>query len=710
MFPIFQQYFYIFSPVLWLFVYNMSDKKIKRRLNASFRIVIMLIICVITVYLFPKVGSFQYEYQKGMPWRYETLSAPFDFPIYKTDSELEKERQQAIEVQSPIFNRNKKIAPYQIEKFKTALNVLKDDNGLSYRDDLVLKLTQIYQSGILQLPEHFVPEKIKSIKIVENNIATTVDFNQVYTLKKAYASLSSYIERMGLPKNLREKILSLNLNNYLQPNLDFDQTKTAQAELKHLKDISLTEGMIQQGDIIISKRELVTPERIKVLNSLKTEYEHNLGSGETYMRTIGGQIILVLVALMIFSIYFYYSKKRIFYNNREFIFLYGLFLATILLGSAGYHQNFNMFAVPTLFFIIIVNILIGSRSALYLLLSTTLLISYYAPNSYMFAFMQLTAGIVAIFSLSHLQRRGQLILSIFLIFVTYSLVYIAFILTQEGEIRISHLFALLWLVLNCMLLTLTYPVIYIFERVFGYTSEITLIELSNPNHPALRNLTKKAPGTFQHSLMVANLAEEAIYRIGGNPLLARTGALYHDIGKTYDPIFFIENQTGGINPHDQFDFDVSAQHIINHVTKGVELAKKYNLPESIINFIRTHHGKSKVKYFYNSFKNKYPDKEIDESLFTYAGPDPVSRECAVLMMADAVEAASRTLADKTEENITQLVNNIIDGQLQDGRFANADITFKDIATVKKMFIEMLTNIYHSRIAYPKLEKKSENHN
>lgn len=477
--------------------------------------------------------------------------------------------------------------------------------------------------------------------------------------------------------------------------------------LDRLKNISLTQGMVQQGDVIITKRDLVTPEKVKILNSLKTEYQRNLGSTEMYMRTIGGQFMLVMVALMIFTIFFYYSKKRIFYNNREFIFLYGLFLATIVLGSLGYYQNFNMFAIPVLFFVIIVNILIGSRSALYLLLSSTLLISYYAPNSYMFAFMQLSAGIVSIFSLSHLQRRSQLILSIFLVFITYALVYIAFILTQEGEIRITHLFALIWLLINCLLLTLTYPVIYIFERIFGYTSEITLIELSNPNHPALRNLTKKAPGTFQHSLMVANLAEEAIYHIGGDPLLTRTGALYHDIGKTFDPIFFIENQSGGMNPHDQCDFDVSAQHIINHVTKGIELAKKYNLPETIINFIRTHHGKSKVKYFYNSFKNKYPDREIDESLFTYAGPDPVNRECAVVMMADAVEAVSRTLAVKTEENITKVVNDIIDGQLKDGRFANAEITFKDIAIVKRVFIEMLTNIYHSRIAYPKLENKEE---
>lgn len=685
----------------------MPNKKLKRRLNALFRLLIMLLICIITVYLFPKVGSFQYEYQKGMPWRYETLNAPFDFPIYKTDDELQEERKKVTQKQSPIFNLNPLTAPTQIAKFRTALHAFANEAPISVLEKLVQRLENIYQAGVLQLPEQLDADKIQNLKIVENKIAKTVDFSQIYTLKKAYTTLSEAVNQSSLSKSVQEKILSLNLNNYLQPNLDFDASKTSLDHLNQLKNISLTQGMIQKEDVIISKRELVTPEKVKLLNSLKNEYQHNSGSTETYMRTIGGQTLLVVMALVVFSIFFYYSKKRIFYNNREFIFLYGLFLATILLGSLGYYQSINMFAIPVLFFIIIVNILIGSRSALYLLLSTTLLISYYAPNSYMFVFMQIAAGIVAIFSLTHLQRRGQLILSIFLIFVTYSLVYVAFILTQEGEIRVTHLLGFLWLFVNCLLLTLTYPVIYIFERIFGYTSEITLIELSNPNHPALRNLTKKAPGTFQHSLMVANLAEEAIYRIGGNPLLTRTGALYHDIGKTYDPIFFIENQTGGINPHDQCEFDVSAQYIINHVTKGVEMAKKYNLPEAIINFIRTHHGKSKVKYFYNSFKNKYPDREIDENLFTYAGPDPVSRECSVVMMADAVEAVSRTLSNKTEENITKLVDNIIDGQVQDGRFVNADITFKDIAIVKKVFIEMLTNIYHSRIAYPKLEKKEE---
>ena len=685
----------------------MSDKKQKRRLYTLFRIVVILFMCAIIVYLFPKVGSFQYEFQKGMPWRYETLNAPFDFPIHKTEAELKEDREKATREQSPIYNLNPNTSTYQINKFNTALNRFRNPGNETALNNIVNKLKAIYTEGILQIPERMNPDDIQSVKIIENNIGKKVDLDKVYTLKKAYTTLSETINNSSLPNTVKENILSLNLNNYLQPNLEFDESKTGLEQLEHLKNISLTQGMVQKGDVIIAKRELVTPEKVKILNSLRLEYQHNLGSSEAQIRIIGGQIILTLASLVIFSVFFYYSKKRIFYNNKEFIFIYGLFLATVVLGSLGYHQNLNMYAVPVLFFTIIMNILIGSRSALYLLLSSSLLISYFAPNSYVYAFMQIAAGIVAIFSLSQLQRRGQLILSIGLIFITYALIYSAFILTQEGAIGLTHLFTFFWLFVNCLLLTLTYPVIYIFERLFGYTSEITLMELSNPNHPVLRTLTKKAPGTFQHSLMVANLAEEAIYRIGGNPLLTRTGALYHDIGKTYDPIYFIENQSGGINPHDQCEFDVSAQHIINHVTKGVELAKKYNLPEAIINFIRTHHGRSKVKYFYNSFKNKYPDKEINEALFTYSGPDPVSKECTVVMMADAVEAVSRTLAVKDEENITKLVNDIIDGQLQDGRYLNSDITFKDIGIVKRVFIDMLTTIYHSRIAYPKLNKQEE---
>lgn len=682
----------------------MPDKKIKRKLNIAFRIIVILLICSIIVFLFPKAGSFQYEFQKGMPWRYETLYAPFDFPIYKTEAELNAEREKISREQTPIFNLNEPIKQSQLNKFIAATEKYAEAGHRESIAALQEQLGSLYDKGILQIPETLDIAGLTTIKIVRDNIGRDVDFQKVYTLKKAYSTLNAFAQSLDLPQEIKEHILSLNLSNFIQPNLEFDASKTSLQLLNQLKTISPTQGMVRNGEVVIAKRELVTPEKIRLLNSLKTEYRHNAGTPLSNLRTTGGQIILTLTALIIFSIYFYYSKKRIFYNNKEFLFLYASFLATVALGSAGYYQNINMLSLPVLFFVIIVNILVGSRSALYLLIGSSLLVSYFAPNSYMYLFMQIAAGIVAIFSLAQLQRRGQLFFSIFFIFLVYAAVYISFMLTREGDIGLTHLFGLLWLFINCLLLSLTYPVIYIFERIFGFTSEITLIELSNPNHPALRALTKKAPGTFQHSLMVANLAEEAIYRIGGNPLLTRTGALYHDIGKSYDPIYFIENQTGGLNPHDGQDFDVSAQHIIAHVIQGVELAKKYNLPEAIVNFIRTHHGKSKVKYFYNSFKNAYPDKPLDETLFTYAGPDPVSKECSVVMMADAVEAVSRTLQDKTEENITRLVNDIIDGQVAEGRFNNADITFKDIAAVKRVFIDMLTNIYHSRIAYPPLKK------
>lgn len=682
----------------------MPDKKIKRKLNITFRIIVILLICSIIVFLFPKAGSFQYEFQKGMPWRYETLYAPFDFPIYKTEAELNAEREKISREQTPIFNLNEPIKQSQLNKFIAATEKYAEAGHRESIAALQEQLGSLYDKGILQIPETLDIAGLTTIKIVRDNIGRDVDFQKVYTLKKAYSTLNAFAQSLDLPQEIKEHILSLNLSSFIQPNLEFDASKTSLQLLNQLKTISPTQGMVRNGEVVIAKRELVTPEKIRLLNSLKTEYRHNAGTPLSNLRTTGGQIILTLTALIIFSIYFYYSKKRIFYNNKEFLFLYASFLATVALGSAGYYQNINMLSLPVLFFVIIVNILVGSRSALYLLIGSSLLVSYFAPNSYMYLFMQIAAGIVAIFSLAQLQRRGQLFFSVFFIFLVYAAVYISFMLTREGDIGLTHLFGLLWLFINCLLLSLTYPVIYIFERIFGFTSEITLIELSNPNHPALRALTKKAPGTFQHSLMVANLAEEAIYRIGGNPLLTRTGALYHDIGKSYDPIYFIENQTGGLNPHDGQDFDVSAQHIIAHVIQGVELAKKYNLPEAIVNFIRTHHGKSKVKYFYNSFKNAYPDKPLDETLFTYAGPDPVSKECSVVMMADAVEAVSRTLQDKTEENITRLVNDIIDGQVAEGRFNNADITFKDIAAVKRVFIDMLTNIYHSRIAYPPLKK------
>lgn len=684
---------------------NNKTKK-HRTIQYVFKISTIIIICGLIVLLLPKIEGFKYSYQKGMPWKYETLIAPLDFPLHKSADELASDIEKIKEEQSPIFNFKETNIEAQINKLSEKINTYRTAYNGKDMDNIIQKLREIYSKGILLMPEKMDPAKVKNILIVKNNIAFEDKFSNVYTLKQAYETLVKYIKSLHLAKSTEEGILSLGLNNYINPNLEYDAGKTELAIETSIKSITPTQGMVNRGDIIISKNELVTPEKYKVLESFRIEHEQNLGSTIDRIRISVAQTVLTLIAIMSFSIFLYVSRKRLFYNNKDFFFLYSMFLLTIALGSISYFQHINILTIPVLFFPIIVNILFGTRPALYLLIGTSLLVSYYAPNNYMYFFMQISAGIVAMFSLSHLQRRSQLFIALGLIFLTYILVYGAFTLIQEGTLAPKHLFAVIFLIINTGLLSLIYPALYLVERLFGYTSEISLLEYSNPNHPALRNLTKKAPGTFQHSLMVANLAEEAIYHIGGSPLLARTGALYHDIGKTYNPIMFVENQTGGLNPHDSLDFNESAQIIIKHVTQGLELANKYKLPEVLKDFIRTHHGKSKVKYFYYSFKNKYPDKEIDESLFTYPGPDPVRKECAVVMMADGVEAASRALEIKDEENLTKLVDNLIDSLLQDGRFSNADLTFKDISTVKRVFTEMLINVYHARIAYPKLQTKA----
>jgi len=544
------------------------------------------------------------------------------------------------------------------------------------------------------------------VKLVINNISNDVLFSNIFSQKKAYEFFVKNTLKKMNPLQ-REALSTLNIIDFIKVNLFYDKNKTEKVLNDNLSSLSLTEGMVGKGEVVISKRELVTSDKIKVLNSLKKEYKNRVGTVNERLETIFGYILLVMVGLIVFSIFIYDSHKKLLYYRRDiktFIFLMLMFLFMILLCSVGYYLDANLYLFPVLLFVILVRILINSRAAIYLLIIASLLMSCFAANSYLFATMQILTGSVAIFSLTQLQRRSQLIYSVFFIFMTYCAIYISFILIQNGSLGMSNLNTILALLLNCVLLTLSYPIVYIVEKLFGYTSDVTLMELSNPNHPLLRDLTKKAPGTFQHCMMVSNMAEEAIYSIGGNPLLARTGALYHDIGKMSNPFYFIENQSGGVNPHDQLEFDESAKIIIGHVEKGVELAQKYKLPSVIVDFIKTHHGKSKVKYFYNSFKNKYPNSLIDESDFTYKGPDPVSKECAVVMMADAIEAASRTLPNKSVENITDLVNQIIESQMKDGRFENSEITFKDFAEVKKVYINLLTNIYHSRIAYPKLKK------
>jgi len=683
-----------------------SKTLLKIRIEIAIRIAIVCIVCAVIVWLMPRKGNFQYDYQKGMPWRYETLNAPFDFPIYKTSETLNQEKTEILKNHLLFFKLDTKISQEQTTKFKNSLLAIQDISK-SQKDSLLNILRDIYQKGVIRLPMDVNTKDITKIKLVINNVSNDILVTDIFTQKKAYEYFISKASHSPIFLK-RETISTLDIIDFIKVNLLYDKQKTENVLEDNISSLSLTEGMISKGEVVISKRELITSDKIKVLNSLKREFKNRVGTGNERIETIMGYILFIMVGLIVFSLYIYDSHKKLLYYRRDvktFIFLMLMFLLMILLCAVGYYLNANLYIFPVLLFVILVRILINSRAAMYLLLVASLIMSTFAANSYLFATMQILTGSVAIFSLTQLQRRSQLIYSVFFIFISYCAIYISFILIQNGSLGMSNLNTILSLLLNCVLLTLSYPIVYIVEKLFGYTSDITLMELSNPNHPLLRSLTKKAPGTFQHCMMVSNMAEEAIYSIGGNPLLARTGALYHDIGKMSDPLYFIENQSGGVNPHDELEFDESARIIIGHVEKGVELAQKYKLPSVIVDFIRTHHGKSNVKYFYNSFKNKYPERQIDESVFTYKGPDPVSKECAVVMMADAIEASSRALPNKSVENISNLINNIIDSQMADGRFENSEITFKDIAEVKRVYIDLLTNVYHSRIAYPKLKNK-----
>jgi len=549
--------------------------------------------------------------------------------------------------------------------------------------------------------------------VVKNNIAEKNKLSDVFTPKSAYSFFLSVIDEKIENKSIKAYIKKLNINSFLYPNLYFDNKKSEQYKEQLISNISRTKGMIQAGKRIVMRGDIINNNTYQILVSLKIEYEKFLGASEKHKLIIIGKIILLLVCLALMMLYLFNFRKRIYYNNKKFIFIFLIITLMTALGTAVLTLPFlDILVVPLVMMPIIIKNFMDGRTGIFALLCSILIIGYIVPNSYEFVFMQLSAGLIAIYTLNQLHRRGQLILTAATVFLTYTIIYLAFSITQEGDFTHINWYKILWISGNCFLLTLSYPLIYVFEKLFGFISDTTLIELSNPNHPILRKLTQKAPGTFQHSLQVANLAEEAIYVIGGNPLLVRTGALYHDIGKMYKPTFFIENQVANTeNPHKDLDFDESAKYITDHVKKGIELAKKHKLPDQIIHFIKTHHGSGKALYFYNSYKNKYPDRDINEEIFTYPGPDPFSKETAVLMMADAVEAASRSLSEKTEETISKMVSDIIDKQLNDGRFNNVDISLKNITEIKKIFTEMLININHVRIKYPKSpeeEKKDNN--
>lgn len=661
----------------------------------------------VIVYVFPKQGKFKYEFQnlKGKPWYHEDLIAPFDFAIKKTQEELAKEKSEVLKNAKPYLRYDANVPKAKKAAFEAALNASWNKKSSDYLKQRTLEfgkalIDSIYAKGIIQPADALENKPMDySVFLLNNNIAEEHDLNDFYTAKTAY----EYIEDQLYASKITDvdRILPL-LENSIAHNIFYDKETTEKVLKQSISDIAPSRDIILKDQSIVSKGEIIDAEKFQVLESLKIEYEEQSNGTGSYLFIVLGQLIIIAICLSVLAAFLKFFRKDIYSDNGKVTFILMLVVLQVVMAHFSINsQSFSIYILPFCILPIIIRAFYDTRVALFVHIVTVLIISFMAPNRFEFAFIQLLGGMVAIFSIVNMRNRSQIFISAVLIFLTYSISYIGITIIQEGNNDVITWFDFAWFGVSALLTLFSYPLIFIFEKLFGFTSDVSLLELSDTNGKLLRELASRAPGTFQHSLQVANLAEEAIYTIGGNSLLVRTGALYHDIGKMEMPMYFIENQASGINPHEDLSYDESAGIIISHVIKGIEIAKKNNLPEQIIDFIRTHHGTTMTAYFYRSFKKAFPEEQIDENKFHYPGPIPFSKETAVLMMADSVEAASRSLKKYDAETIDALVEKIIDSQIEQNQFANADITFRDINTLKKIFKKKLMNMYHVRVEYPR---------
>lgn len=660
------------------------------------------------VYIFPKQGKFQYEFQnlKGKPWYHEDLIAPFDFAIKKSADELEIEKADIIKSAKPYFKYDNSIVDARKLQLVTEFEAKWDDkkNKKSKEKNLsvaVKILDSIYSKGIIE-PTDVIENKPTdySIYVLNYNVAEEHDLNDFYTITSAYEYVHAQL--LENESKVEAKFILPLLENSIAHSLFYDKETSDKVLKQAIDDISPSRDIILKDQSIVSKGDIIDAKKFQLLQSLKWEYEEQAGGTVSYFFILLGQILIVTLCLALLIVFLAFFRNDIFLDNTKIIFILLLIILQVLMTRLSLNtQSFSIYLLPFCILPIIIRAFYDTRIALFVHLITVLIISFMAPSRFEFAFIQLVTGMMAIFSIVNMHNRSQIFISAALIFLTYSLAFIGITIIQEGGIDVMTWHDFAWFGISAMLTLFSYPLIFVFEKIFGFISDVSLLELSDTNGKLLRELASRAPGTFQHSLQVANLAEEAIYSIGGNALLVRAGALYHDIGKMEMPMYFIENQANGINPHEDLNYDESAAIIIGHVIKGIEIAKKNNLPEQIIDFIRTHHGTTITAYFYRSFQNAFPDEQIDIEKFRYPGPIPFSKETAVLMMADSVEAASRSLKKYDVDSIDSIVDLIVNTQIEQNQFMNSDITFKDIYILKKIFKKKLMNVYHLRVEYPR---------
>ena len=676
----------------------MGKKNIDIPMAAYFVVAALLI-----AYFFPREGKFRYQFYEGKPWRYGLLTAPSDFPIYKTDEEVSSERDSVLRTFEPYFRLNTEVVTKEVEQLRTNYNTkLRGKVSSAYMQYVENSLHELYSNGIISTQDwdRLRKEERQRINIRENTVAQSRYVSDLFTVRTAYEFIIN-----NCPASLdRAKLQSCDINDYLIENVTYDADMSEKVKNTLLQSVSIASGMVQAGERIVDRGEIIDNHTYNVLRSLKIVHEQKSGGSQTQGIILAGQFVLVFGLMFCFWTYLWSFRLKIFYNRRNNLFMVlCIFVSCILTELCVGMGLFNVYIIPYAIVPIVVRTFFDSRTALFIHLIIVLICSLMVPFPHEFLLLQIVAGMVVTFSLKELSERSQLIRSSFFIFMAYVIGYLSLTLFQEASWQKINWLMMLYFGINFILLMFAYVLVYMLEKTFGYVSSITLVELSNINRPLLKKLSETCPGTFQHSLQVSILASEAAAKIGADAQLVRTGALYHDIGKMWNPVFFTENQTN-INPHNQLAFDQSAQIIIGHVTEGMKMAEKEGLPKAVTNFIRTHHGRGKTKYFYNSYRNKYPNQPVDDKLFTYPGPNPFTKETAILMMADSVEAASRSLKEHTEENIVGLVNRIIDSQIADGLLRNAPLTFKDVEDVKAVFIEKLKTMYHTRISYPDLKK------
>ena len=666
------------------------------------RAVLVIGTVAIIVWLMPRSTQFSFNAEKGRPWVYSDLSAPFDFPIYKSDEVINRERDSLMKLYEPYYLINKDISGKQIRQF------YKDySNGIpglenDYLSIIANRLRDLYATGIMNSSEYteLHQDTARLIRIIDGKTANSVPITEVNSVISAY-------EKIFLDETLaqhREILKKCNLNDYLTPNLTYDKDRS-EASLNELHNsIPLATGLVQRGQKIIDRGDIVDAKTYNILMSFKKETERKHENAPQFSLTILGQILYVAIFITCFTIFLTLFRKDYFEKVRSAAMLYALIIifsvtACIMVSHSILHIYMLPFAMVPIF----VRVFMDSRTAFMAHITTIFSCACILQHPLEFITVETIAGMIAIFSLRELSSRSQLFWTAVLITVGMALTNISLDWMRNNDFTRLNYSEYNYIIINGLLLFCSYPLLYLLEKAFGFTSNITLIELSDMNKELLRKMSEVAPGTFQHSIQVGNLAAEIARKIGAKSQLVRTGALYHDIGKITNPIYFTENQSG-VNPHEKMGYIDSAQMIISHVTEGVKMAEKYDLPKVIREFITTHHGQGKAKFFYVQYKNAHPNDEVDELLFTYPGPNPFTKEQAILMMADTVEAASRSLPDYTEKTIRDLVNRLIDAQVAEGYFKECPITFRDIAYAKTVLIEKLKTIYHTRLSYPELKK------